>query len=111
MKQSSSQTVTKIWIIRNYFSINLHYLNKHLSTTYFVQHSKFFQPHNNAAILKRNVLLLMGQCAAHNNEGITLKYVHHLYLLPTTTSYMQPLNQGIIYCTKCVYQSSIVYHW
>jgi hypothetical protein len=45
----------------------------------------------------RNVLRLMDQCAAHNSEGLTLKHVRHLYLPANTTSYMQPLDQGIIY--------------
>jgi len=39
---------------------------------------------------------------AHKNEGLTLKHVGLLYLpVPVNTaSYMQPLEQGIIYCMK-----------
>ena len=48
----------------------------------------------------RIMLLLMDPCAVHNEKGITLKHIHQLYPLPNITSYMQPLDQGIIQCKK-----------
>jgi hypothetical protein len=56
----------------------------------------------------RNVLLLLDQCSAHNHEGLTLKHVRPLHLPANTTSYMQPLDQGIIYCLKRAYQKRLV---
>jgi hypothetical protein len=50
----------------------------------------------------------MDQCAAHNSEGLTLKHVRLLYLPASTTSYMQPLDQGIIYCMKRMYRRRLV---
>jgi len=41
-----------------------------------------------------------GLVCVHKNEGLTLKHVGLLYLPVNTTSYMQPLDQGIIYCMK-----------
>jgi hypothetical protein len=57
---------------------------------------------------KRNVLLLMDQCAAHNSECLTLKHVRLLYLPANTTSYMQPLDHRIIYCMKPAYRRRLV---
>lgn len=50
-----------------------------------------------------HVLLLIDHYAAHSNEGCTLKHVHIFFLLPNTTTYVQPLDQGIIYCMKQAY--------
>ena len=49
------------------------------------------------ACQNRIVLLLMNLCAAHNEKGIMLKHVCLFYLLPNTTSYMQPLDQGVLH--------------
>jgi hypothetical protein len=38
------------------------------------------------------------QCSAHNHESLMLKHIRLLYLPANTTSYMQPLDQGMIYC-------------
>jgi hypothetical protein len=48
-------------------------------------------------------------CSAHNNEGLTLKHICLLYLPVNTTSYMQPLDQGIIYCLKNAYKKCVVH--
>jgi hypothetical protein len=60
------------------------------------------------ACKNRNLLLLLNQCSAHNHEGFTLKHVHLLHLPANTTSYMQPLYQGIIYCLKHAYWKRLV---
>jgi hypothetical protein len=60
------------------------------------------------ACKNKNVLLLLDQCSAHNHEGLTLKHVHLLHLPANTTSYMQPLDQGIIYCLKRAYLKRLV---
>jgi hypothetical protein len=57
----------------------------------------------------RNILLLLDQCSAHNHEGLTLKHVRLLHLPANTTSYMQPLDQVIIYCLKRTYWKHLVY--
>jgi hypothetical protein len=41
-----------------------------------------------------------GLVCVHKNEGLTLKHEGLLYLPVNTASYMQPLDQGIIYCMK-----------
>jgi len=51
----------------------------------------------------RDMLVLMDHYAVHSSEGCTLKHVHIFCLLPNTTIYMQPLDQGIIYCMKQAY--------
>jgi hypothetical protein len=55
-----------------------------------------------------NVLLLLDQCSAHNHEGLTLKHVRLLHLSANITSYMQPLDQGIIYCLERAYWKRLV---
>jgi hypothetical protein len=60
------------------------------------------------ACKNRNILLFLDQCSTHNHKCLTLKYVHLLHLPADSTSYMQPLDQGIIYCLKCAYQKSLV---
>jgi hypothetical protein len=56
----------------------------------------------------RSILLLLDQCSAHKHKGLTLKHVHLLHLPANTTSYMQPLDQGVIYCLKQAYQKRLV---
>jgi hypothetical protein len=51
----------------------------------------------------RNVILILDQCSAHDKD-LNLKHVCPLYLPPNTISYPQPLDQGIIYCMKNIYQ-------
>jgi hypothetical protein len=60
------------------------------------------------ACKNRNVLLLLDQCSAHNHKGLTLKHVRLLHLPANITSYMQPLDQGIIYCFKRAYRKRLV---
>jgi hypothetical protein len=52
------------------------------------------------ACKNRNILLLLDQCMAHCHEDFKLKHVLVLYLLPNIQSYMQSLNQFIVYCMK-----------
>jgi hypothetical protein len=59
------------------------------------------------ACKNRNIVLLLDQCSAHNHEGLTLKHVYLLHLPANTTSYMQPLDQGIIYCLKHAYRKRL----
>jgi hypothetical protein len=49
-----------------------------------------------------NVFLIMDQCS-HYDEGDIQKHVCLSYLPPSTTSYMDPLYQGIISCMKHKY--------
>jgi hypothetical protein len=53
--------------------------------------------------------LFLDECSAHNHEHLTLKHVHLLHLSANTTSYMQPLDQGIIYCLKHAYWKCLVH--
>jgi hypothetical protein len=56
----------------------------------------------------RNILLHLDQCSAHNHECLTLKYVRLLHLPANTTSYMQPLDQGISCRLKRAYRKHLV---
>lgn len=56
----------------------------------------------------RKILLIMDQCTAHNIEGLPLRNIKVLYLPANTTSYLQPLDQGIIYCLKGGYRKKLV---
>jgi hypothetical protein len=60
------------------------------------------------ACKNRNLLLLLDQCSAHNHKGLTLKHVRLLHLPANATSYMQPLDQGIIYTLKRAYWKCLV---
>jgi len=48
----------------------------------------------------RHVLLLVDNASSHDDEGIVLTNVRVEKLPPNTTSKLQPLDQGIIYCLK-----------
>ncbi|POM68346.1 Tigger transposable elementderived protein 6 [Phytophthora palmivora] len=48
----------------------------------------------------RHVLLLVDNASSHTEEGLTLTNVRVEKLPPNTTSKLQPLDQGIIYCVK-----------
>jgi hypothetical protein len=60
------------------------------------------------ACKNRNILLLFDQCSAHYHEDLTLKHVRLLHLPAKTTSYVQPLDQGITYCLKRSYRKGLV---
>jgi len=57
----------------------------------------------------RNILLLLGQCSSHNPKGLALKQVQAMHLLWNSTSYMQPLCQGLIFCLKCTCWTHLVH--
>lgn len=63
------------------------------------------------ACQNRKILLLIDQCAAHNFRGLNLNNVRVMYLPANTTSYMQPLDQGIIYCLKRAYRKRLVRYY
>jgi len=49
----------------------------------------------------RNILLLMDNAKCHETENLeTLSNVRVYFLPPNTTSYLQPIDQGIIYSLK-----------
>lgn len=60
------------------------------------------------AVQNRNVLLIQDQCSAHANKEQNLKNVCLLYLPLNTTSYMQPLDRGTIFCMNCMYWNCLV---
>jgi hypothetical protein len=59
-------------------------------------------------LFKMNMVLLMDQCAAHSDGGITLQYVHASCPTAKHHQYLQPLSQGIIYCMKRAYQINVL---
>jgi len=49
----------------------------------------------------RHILLLMDNAKCHETENLeTLSNVRVYFLPPNTTSYLQPIDQGIIYSLK-----------
>jgi len=73
----------KAWMQRSVFA---HYLNRLNS----IMHRA-----------NRHILLLMDNAKCHETENLeTLSNVRVYFLPPNTTSYLQPINQGIIYSLK-----------
>ncbi|KAE8968620.1 hypothetical protein PR002_g27699 [Phytophthora rubi] len=49
---------------------------------------------------RRRVLLLVDNASSHCDDGLALTNVRLAKLPPNTTSKIQPLGQGFIYCVK-----------
>ena len=48
----------------------------------------------------RRILILVDNASSHCEDGLNLRNVRVEKLPPNTTSELQPLDQGIIYCVK-----------
>ena len=58
---------------------------------------------------KRRILLIIDNCASHNCVPHHLEHVKVLFLPPSTTSILQPLDQGIIHAVKRHYRARVVW--
>jgi DNA-binding Lrp family transcriptional regulator len=56
----------------------------------------------------RKILLLIDNCAAHPIDTAFLRNVKVVFFPPNSTSCLQPLDQGIIRCTKLKYRKLLV---
>jgi len=76
--------------------------NAWMTSTLFQQWIESF----NASLLKKGkkVCLLLDNCSVHKIEDSALKCIELAYLLPNTTSSVQPLDQGIIKLFKHHYR-------
>ena len=52
----------------------------------------------------QRVLLLLDNCPSHKLEGLNLQHVEICFLLPNTTSKIQPMDAGIIMSFKKKYR-------
>lgn len=57
---------------------------------------------------KRRILLIIDNCSSHNCVPRHLEHVKVLFLPPSTTSILQPLDQGIIHAVKRHYRARVV---
>ena len=57
---------------------------------------------------KRRILLIIDNCSSHNCVPRHLEHVKVLFLPPSTTSILQPLDQGIIHAVKQHYRARVV---
>ena len=58
----------------------------------------------------RNILLLLDNAPGHMEDGLALSNITIKFLLPNTTSHLQPLDAGIIKSFKAQYRKLYV-HW
>ncbi|KRX51949.1 Tigger transposable element-derived protein 4 [Trichinella sp. T9] len=59
--------------------------------------------------LKRKILLFIDQCLAHPSATLYLSHVKVVFFPSNCTSYLQPLDQGIIRYVKQCYRKRLVY--
>ena len=57
---------------------------------------------------KRSILLIIDNCSSQNCVPRHLEHVKVLFLPPSTTSILQPLDQGIIHAVKRHYRARVV---
>ena len=50
----------------------------------------------------RKIILLVDNVSSHKTDNLEQSNVRVIFLPPNTTSQMQPLDQGIIYCLKVI---------
>lgn len=79
---------TKAWMLATLFQEWLREFNRLI-----------FQKHGG-----ERVLLLLNNCSSHNPDGLDLQYVDVQFLLPNTTSKIQPMDAGIIMAFKRHYR-------
>ena len=57
---------------------------------------------------KRRILLIIDNCSSHNGVPRHLEHVKVLFLPPSTTSILQPLDKGIIHAVKWHYRARLI---
>ena len=67
--------------------------NSWITATLFQEWLEWF---NDRLRKQKKVCLLLDNCTAHKIENNGLQFIELVFLPPNTTSYIQPLDQGII---------------